>query len=181
MGTFPPGLSDWALRYVAKTVRARVLETPSPPDASTPPARVQLLLAFGTTSEREGRVGLNSSRWARTIQWKPPPAGSMASSFRLVCRSGRGRHDDRGPWAPTRRPAEGRTEDRELPARGARDPRRAAWTAAPECPGAGARGRPDSCARSASGARGRVRRPDLPSPESAPAQACPRPPGASRP
>src|SRR5439155_24245898 len=42
MGTFPPGLSDCALRYVAKTVRARVLETPSRPHASTPPARVRL-------------------------------------------------------------------------------------------------------------------------------------------
>jgi len=125
-GIVPSTPIGLALRYVAKNRTLAAFETPNGTHASTRPVPVQPLGACGY-EKRGGAGGLNSSRWARTIQWKHPPADSqlptaMSVPVLLVVRSALSRRS-RFLFRPGFRRAEGRCEGREFPARDARDPR----------------------------------------------------------
>ena len=73
----PPGLSDWALRYVAKRGIASALEAHRAGDASMRPAGAPSHSVPAVRGKRKGRVSLDGARWARTVQRKRPLARSV--------------------------------------------------------------------------------------------------------
>src|SRR6267142_3681074 len=186
MGLSPPRLSDWALRYVAKTVHVAVLKRQTGRMVACDPSGgpTSLVSVVGKKGGAGGfeQFSMGSNHPKETPTRRLLTAHNVVSP-RFPCRSGRDHQNGLDPCCcPGCRRAEGRTEGRGFPAPDARDPRPAAWTVAPECRGAAAGGHPGSGEVSASWGRHRARRgrrPDLPNRASAWGCRCPR--GAIRP